>query len=747
IIGPSSPPYTGMSVATETILKSSLQDQFNIIHLDTVDKRAIGNMGRFDFINIILAFSHFFRFIKLCVKEKPVLIYLPIAQNLPGYLRDSLFLTVSRILEIKTVVHLHGGYFRDFYEKSSLGGKGLIRFTLKNVSGVIVLGHCLKYIFDGLIDEKKIFVVPNGIRDNFNGYQRIYHHSGPTRLLFLSNFLKDKGIFEVLRVIPDILSYTKNVRFIFAGEWYKEKEKEEALEFIKQKGIESYVEFKGVVEGVSKEKCLINSDIFLLPTFYPFEGQPLTILEAMSSGLPVITTNKGAISETVLDGENGFHVKAKNSLELIEKIMELVSCPDLREKIGRRNRETYLNKYTQDIFVGNLYRVLKKAVSKTVGIRKKVLFIVPLPPPYAGPEVISEMLLQSCLKENYELIHLRSNLNAKNKDKGRVHFLSAARFIMLCFKIIKVCIFQKPSVIYLLLSQNFTGFVRDSLVLFICKAFQKKIVFHFHGSNFENFYNCQSEIFKAYIRFLLRRIDILILQARWLKKFFLRFVSDEKLKVIYNPVNAIQFSPGRVSAQTGNKINVFYMSYLSIAKGFLVFVKVIREIIKENRDIHFFIAGGIIDRERNIFFSQNGERIEFNDVNKIIHDIKYDKLINQQITFLNEIKNMKRKRDIFSRSDIFVLPSYSEGCPMVVLEAMASGLPVVVTPVGALPEIIEEGKNGFFVKIGDPISLKEKIILLANNIPLCREIGENNRRLIESKFTVETIIPQFQDVF
>lgn len=360
VIGPTPPPYNGMSVVTETILNSSLRERFELINLDISDRRSLKNIGKFDIINIYLAIRHFLIFLWLIIFKKPDLIYLPIAQNIAGYLRDSLFLIPCRIFKLKTIIHLHGSYFRDFYKKSKRIMQWLVEFTLRKVSGAIVLGEKLRYIFKDFLSEDKIFVVPNGVKDDFHNFSKNYE-SETFQILFLGSLCKEKGVFEVLKIVPILTKKYKNLKFVFAGEWIRNKEKKEAMMFIKENGIEMYVEFPGVVHGDKKKKYLANSlFLLLLPTDYPFEGQPLVILEAMSAGLPVISTDRGAISETVIDGANGYLVEIENTKELLEKIEFLITNPNILHRMSLRSRELYLEKFTVEKFITNLEGVIKK---------------------------------------------------------------------------------------------------------------------------------------------------------------------------------------------------------------------------------------------------------------------------------------------------------------------------------------------------------------------------------------------------
>jgi len=107
----------------------------------------------------------------------------------------------------------------------------------------------------------------------------------------------------------------------------------------------------------------------------------------------------------------------------------------------------------------------------------------------------------------------------------------------------------------------------------------------------------------------------------------------------------------------------------------------------------------------------------------------------------------EKKDEVLRNSDIFILPSYSEGLPMSILEAMAVGLPVISTPVGGIPEAVEDGINGFLVKAGDCVELTKKIDLLADDRALREEMGEQGYRIAKEKFDIKIIIKNLQEIY
>jgi glycosyltransferase involved in cell wall biosynthesis len=118
----------------------------------------------------------------------------------------------------------------------------------------------------------------------------------------------------------------------------------------------------------------------------------------------------------------------------------------------------------------------------------------------------------------------------------------------------------------------------------------------------------------------------------------------------------------------------------------------------------------------------------------------------ESIDYFGEIQG-EDKKTFLNTSDIFILPSYTEGLPISMLEAMASRLPLVVTPVGAISEIVENEVNGFIIPVGDYKALAEKILILANDNDLRKRIGENNFRKMQQKYDIKLIIKKLEGLY
>jgi len=101
--------------------------------------------------------------------------------------------------------------------------------------------------------------------------------------------------------------------------------------------------------------------------------------------------------------------------------------------------------------------------------------------------------------------------------------------------------------------------------------------------------------------------------------------------------------------------------------------------------------------------------------------------------------------DILNTLKLLVLPSYTEGLPNVILEAMACGTPVLATPVGAIPDIIKDGETGFIMEDNSPECIAKNIVRALNH-PDLEKIAENGRRLVEQEFTFEKAVKRWKKI-
>jgi len=366
VLGPTPPPYHGVATFTRDLLAARSED-FELIHLDTSDRRDAGNLGRWDPRNIELGFANLGELALRGLRRRPELVYIPISQNAPAFLRDALFALQASVLGARVVIHLHGGYFRTLYDESGPAFRSVADRVLKAAAAVVVLGENLRGIFTGLTPDERIHVVENGVPDP--GVWEIRKPRTASEfpvVTFMSTLTPDKGVVELLRAGALLKARYPNLEIRIAGGFPDEATEAQVRAQMAQHGVTPEAvrhRFVGSVTGAEKTAFFAGADVFCLPTRYRYEGQPLVILEALAAGLPVVSTEHAAIPNTIETGRTGVLTAANPLPEQIAAALdEVLSDAAKLDTMARACRETYARKYTLHACHERLFDVFRAAL-------------------------------------------------------------------------------------------------------------------------------------------------------------------------------------------------------------------------------------------------------------------------------------------------------------------------------------------------------------------------------------------------
>ena len=339
VVGPLPPPVHGVTVSTSLVLANPrLREHFAVAHLDTSDHRDGANIGRWDLTNVYLGVRNLIWLVRLLRGGRGV-IYLPISQSTGAFLRDSVFIRLARLAGWRIAIHLRGSEFGDFYKSQRAPYRWWARTALSRVSAAAVMGETLRDAFSGLVPDERIVVVSNGTPPN-NAAER---NRDTQCVLVLTNLRRRKGVIEAVEAAQFTLRKVPSARFLFVGSW-----EDEALERELKRSTDDTprIEFLPPVSGPAKELLLASAGILLFTPREP-EGHPRVILEAMAAGLPVVTTDRGAIRETVNHGVTGYVLKDPDPAEITSRLVELLENPDLHRRMSSAALSHYEAKYTQ----------------------------------------------------------------------------------------------------------------------------------------------------------------------------------------------------------------------------------------------------------------------------------------------------------------------------------------------------------------------------------------------------------------
>lgn len=256
----------------------------------------------------------------------------------------------------KVILHVHASRFKDFYEESNR--KPWILENLQRVDLLIVLSASWKEWFTSIgIPEDKIIILHNITEYPQKKGDKVPVEKGrPVRFLFLGEIGERKGVFDILSGISHHKEKLQGkIKLRIGGN----KHETELKKQITDNGLENIVNFEGWVSGDKKIELLNWADVFILPSYN--EGLPISILEAMSYGMPVISTPVGGIPE-VVDEQNGILVKPGNEEEIVQAITYFIEHPSKISTMGNHSQEvvkTYLPDYVMNQLKGIYEDLLK----------------------------------------------------------------------------------------------------------------------------------------------------------------------------------------------------------------------------------------------------------------------------------------------------------------------------------------------------------------------------------------------------
>jgi glycosyltransferase involved in cell wall biosynthesis len=294
------------------------------------------------------------------LKKEADVIYLSLAESRLGNLRDLLIYCLCFNKLDKMVVQMLGGAnIKKLLTPGLSVFYYLNKFFIRKFKGVIVEGQAQADSFTNVTDKNKIHIIPNFAQDYLFAdeikIEKKFSDLSEINILFLSNMLYGKGHQELIDAylsLPDDLQ--KRIKIDFAGGFGDEHEKNTFLPKIE--GLPN-VKYHGMVKGDFKKELFHKAHIFCLPTYYPYEGQPFSIIESYAAGCVVITTNHSGIGYIFKDGKNGYEVIKKDVLNLKNTIKSLLLAEQKHKKIG-----LYNFKYAREIHTENRYLGLIKGV-------------------------------------------------------------------------------------------------------------------------------------------------------------------------------------------------------------------------------------------------------------------------------------------------------------------------------------------------------------------------------------------------
>lgn len=273
------------------------------------------------------------------------------------------------------------------------------------------------------------------------------------------------------------------------------------------------------------------------------------------------------------------------------------------------------------------------------------------------------------------------------------------------------------------------SFWRKSLFASTARLFGIDVILHLHGSDMKEFYDALPPWAQGIASGQLNAATaVLVLSESW-RDFVRSIAPGARIIVLPNYVeipDSRTVANGSIPDAASDRINVLFLGIVGERKGSYDLLQAFAQAVRREPRLHLSIGGNGEIEKAKAFVRELG--------------------LGRHVSFLGWVDGNEKQR-LMAEADVFVLPSYNEGLPVSVLEAMAWGIPVVTTPVGGIPELITHGVNGFFVPPGDVYALQERLVALAGNASTRVTVGRAAREAILGRFSREAILPVLESLY
>lgn len=340
------PPYGGGEIVSKE-LYDLLNDKYDFL-LIKHKGHSKSRQANPDTISVIRGLQFIYLSMIRIIKNKPQILYIGLSKGLGSFLRNSIVILFAKLTGKKVYGELHGMSF--LFLDSTLFRKYFF-FIIKRVDKIRVLGESIKTYLEDLGYKKDIYIINNGITRPAVIAINNQINYGCVNFLYLGGISKKKGFGIILSVLDTVEKEGySNWRLNVIGEWVNQSEKEEYINYLYENQLNNKVKIYG--KKIEFEKWeLINKNDFLLH-ITEFDGQPLTIIESMSMGIPTISTKVGAIPEMIIPNKTGFLIE--NKLHCCE-VIKIILSKNIDYKLLSENCfKRYEEKYTGSVMAKNI---------------------------------------------------------------------------------------------------------------------------------------------------------------------------------------------------------------------------------------------------------------------------------------------------------------------------------------------------------------------------------------------------------
>lgn len=324
------------------------------------------------------------------------------------------------------------------------------------------------------------------------------------------------------------------------------------------------------------------------------------------------------------------------------------------------------------------------------------------------------------LEQQVDLLYFTTVKRRPLKESGKLSLRNIALALSQYARFFPALQRFRPQIIHLHTSQGI-AWLKDTFYVLVAKFYHCHIVLHVHAADFDDLYGNKSRFMQRYTRKVMELADAVIAVSEEWKKRLSGVVPVKRVFAFKNCIAVDAVSPSSHRSKDG--VKALFLGSVGPRKGAFDLLEAMVRLKSSSCSLQVLIAG---------YEERKGDLLKARDRHEELQ-------LGDRYQLLGTVLGAQKTK-LLSKASLFVLPSYDEGLPMAVLEAMAAGLAVVSTPVGGIPEVVKDGYNGFLVSPGDVEALSEKLSILTDNPDLRETMGRRSRGIAERELDVNPYV-------
>lgn len=354
----------------------------------------------------------------------------------------------------------------------------------------------------------------------------------------------------------------------------------------------------------------------------------------------------------------------------------------------------------------------------------KILFVLHYPPPIHGAAAVGLQIKESkVINSTFDCEYINLGTSKTIEEIGKRRLVKIFRYAGILAQLFRSIIFNRPDLCYFSMTAKCTPFYKDASLALLVKLFGIKVVYHFHNKGVAT---RQDKYWDDFLyRLTFKNTDVILLSKK-LYPDIQKYV--DKKRVYYCPNGIEDVKVMQTARRDRNTVELLFLSNLMESKGVFILLESCKLLKQKEMAFHCTFVGATGDVCEHQFQSKLQELG-----------------LENYVSYVGK-KFGKEKEELFAIADIFVHPTLNDCFPLVLLEAMQYALPIVSTPEGGIPDIVEEGITGYLIPKKNIEILTNKLELLILNSELRTKMGSAGRKKYEKEFTLNVFELQLNKV-